>query len=107
MGFITVKKSALKNGNPGRPNPKSPYIILFKAGDLATKPVKSADGVSVVVPLEFKDGRTAIEIYAIPSSIKVSDKSSGEADKKGFIHSIEFEHPGSSEECKSPTKVLI
>ena len=96
MRFITVKKSDLKNGNPGRPNPKSPYIILFKAADLANKPVKSADGVSVAVPLVFKAGKTAIEIYATPSSIKVSDKSSGEADKKGFIHSIEFEHPGSS-----------
>ena len=98
MAFITVKKSVLKNGNPGRPNPKSPYIILFKSDDLATKPVKSVDGVSVAVALAFKAGKKAIEIYAIPSSIKVGDKSSGEADKKGFIHTIEFEHPGSSVE---------
>jgi hypothetical protein len=98
MAFTTVKKSTLKNGNPGRPNPKSQYIIIFKADDLETKPTKSADGVSVAVPLVFKTGKKAIEIYATPSTIKVGDKSSGDPDKKGFIHTIDFEHPGSSVE---------
>lgn len=96
--FVSVKKSTLKNGNPGRPNPKSPYIILFKSEDLASKPVKAADGVSISTALSFKAGKKAIEIYATPSTIKVSDKSSGDPDKKGFIHSLEFEHPGSSVE---------
>lgn len=39
-----------------------------------------------------------MEIYAIPSTIKVGDKTSGDPDKKGFIHTLEFEHPGSSVE---------
>jgi hypothetical protein len=98
MSLVSVQKSSLKNGNPGRPNPKSPYIIIFKAEDLEHKPVKSADGVTVAIPLVFKTGKKAIEIYATPSTIKVGDKSSGDPDKKGFIHSVEFEHPGSSRE---------
>lgn len=96
--FVSIKKSTLKNGNPGRPNPKSPYIILFKSEDLDHKPVKSADGITVAVPLVFKTGKKAIEIYATPSTIKAGDKSSGDPDKKGFIHTIEFEHPGSGTE---------
>ena len=98
MAFTTVSRSTLKNNNPGRPNPKSQYIILFKTDDLDTKPVKAADGVSVSTTLAFKAGTKAIEIYATPVTIKVGDKSSGDPDKKGFIHSIEFEHPGSSVE---------
>jgi len=96
MAFTTVSRSSLKNNNPGRPNPKSQYIIIFKTDHLDTKPVKAADGVTVSTNLAFKAGKTAIEIYATPVTIKVGDKSSGDLDKKGFIHSIEFEHPGSN-----------
>ena len=96
MAFISVKKSISKNGNPGRPNPKSSYIILIRTDDLLSKPVKGADGVSVIGPLVLKAGAKAIEIYATPNTIKVGDKTSGEADKKGFIHTVEFDHPGSS-----------
>ena len=96
MAFISVRKSNLKNGNPGRPNPKSSYVILIRADDLLTKPVKGSDGITVAGPLTLKAGKTAIEIYATPSTIKVGDKTSGDPDKKGFIHTVEFEHPGSS-----------
>jgi len=98
MALLSVKKSPIKSGNPGRPNPKSSYIIIFKADDLLTPPVKAADGVSVTTSLVLKTGKKAMEIYATPNTIKVSDKSSGDADKKGFIHTIEFEHPGSNVE---------
>jgi len=95
MAFTSVRKSSLKNGNPGRPNPKDPYIILFKSDDLEVKPVKAADGITVSTDLDMKAGKVAIEIYATPVTIKVNDKSSGDPDKKGFISSLEFEHPGS------------
>lgn len=98
MAFVTIGKSGLKNGNPGRPNPKSQYIILFKADDLAEKPTIDSDGVSVSTALSFKEGKKAIEIYATPVTIKCMDKSSGDPDKKGFIHTVSFEHPGSSVE---------
>lgn len=101
MALVTVKKSTIKNGNPGRPNPKSNYIIVFNADDLASAPVKDADGVTVSQDLVLKPGKKAIEIYATPSTIKVGDKSSGDADKKGFIHSLEFEHPGSDPELSA------
>ena len=100
-GFTTIVKSAIKNGNPGRPNPKNPYIVLFRSTDLASSPVKGVDGITVSTPLVFKTGKKAIEIYAIQSTIKVGDKSSGDADKKGFIQTLEFEHPGSSSEYAS------
>jgi len=95
MAFINVGRGLGKNGNPGRPNAKNPYIILFKAEDLKTNPVKNADGVSVSVNIELKVGKEAIVIYATPTTIKLGDKSSGDADKKGFITTLEFEHPGS------------
>ena len=98
MAFTSIRKSTLKNNNPGRPNPKDPYIILFKSDDLNVKPTKAADGVSVSVPLALKAGTNAIEIYATPVTIKVNDKSSGDPDKKGFISTLDFEHPGSSQE---------
>jgi len=63
MAFINVGRGLGKNGNPGRPNAKNPYIILFKADDLKTKPVKDADGVSVSVNIELKDGKEAIVMY--------------------------------------------
>jgi hypothetical protein len=98
MGFTSIRKSTLKNGNPGRPNPKDPYIVIFKSDDLETKPVVDADGVSVSTDLVLKAGKTAIEIYATPVTIKVNDKSSGDPDKKGFISTLDFEHPGSGVE---------
>jgi hypothetical protein len=101
MALVSVKKSTMKNGNPGRPNPKSNYIILFLADDLLTPPVKDADGVTVSTSIQLKPGKKAIEIYATPSTIKVSDKSSGDPDKKGYIHTLEFEHPGSDPELSA------
>ena len=95
-GFTSVAKSAIKNGNPGRPNPKSSYIILIKAKEVSGMP--STNGVVCTEELQLKVGKTAIEIYATPNTIKVGDKSSGEPDKKGFIQTLEFEHPGSSDE---------
>lgn len=96
MAFTSVKKSTLKNGNPGRPNPKGSYIILIRTDDILTKPVKGVDGVTITGPIILKAGAKAIQIYATPSTIKVEDKTSGDADKKGFIHSLDFSHPGSS-----------
>jgi hypothetical protein len=98
MAFVSVLKSTLKNGNPGRPNPKNPYIILFKEADLSAKPVKGIDGVTVTAPIVLKAGKSAIKIYGTPSTISVHDASSGDPDKKGFTHNLEFEHPGSSVE---------
>lgn len=70
--------------------------MIWKTDDLLVKPTKSADGVSVASAIQFKPGKKAIEIYATSVTIKVGDKSSGDADKKGFIHTVEFEHPGSN-----------
>jgi hypothetical protein len=98
MAFTTVLRSGLKNNNPGRPNPKSNYILVWQTEDLAEKPVKEADNVTVSTNLVFKEGKFPIEIYATPVTIEVSDKSSGDPDKKGFIHTIKFEYPGSEPE---------
>jgi hypothetical protein len=95
MAFVSVLRSTLKNNNPGRPNPKDPYIILLRTEDLASTPVKGADGIGVSTPLALKVGAKAIRIYATPSTISVHAASSGDPDKKGFIHNLEFEHPGS------------
>ena len=98
MAFQTIGKGTQKNGNPGRPNPKLTYVVLIRTCDLKTKPVKDEDGVSCSTDIDLKPGCLAACIYATPSTIKVGDKSTGDADKKGFITTLEFEFPGTSVE---------
>jgi len=98
MAFNSVKKGVDKNGNPGRPNAKTPAIIIFKTDDLKYLPAKGLDGVSVVSDIVLKSGTNAMAIYATASTIKFNEKSNGDADKKGFIASLEFEYPGSGVE---------
>jgi hypothetical protein len=95
MGFVKV--SVLKaNANAGRPVAQKDRIVLFDWDDvdIDQMPARDASGVVITGDIKMKTGKYAIEIYATPKTMKAYDKSSGDPDKKGFIHNLEFEHPG-------------
>jgi len=89
------------NMNAGRPVSFKDRIILFKWDDVEVVPERDASGVLIPAlidgsanDLEMKAGKTAIQMYVTPKSLKVYDTSEGDPDKKGFIQHLEFEHPG-------------
>lgn len=95
MGFVKV--NVLKaTANAGRPVAHKDRIVLFdwEDVDISQMPARNAGGVLITGNIVMKPGKYAIEIYATPKTVKPTDKSSGDPDKKGFIHSLEFEHPG-------------
>lgn len=93
MSYTMV--SVLKtNVNAGRPVSFNNNIILFDWDDVPTDPARDASGVLITGDLTLDVGAVAIEMYAIPKTIKVYDVSEGDPDKKGFIQHLEFEHPG-------------
>jgi len=93
MSFVKV--SVLKKtDNAGRPVAQKDRIVLFAWDDVETTPARDANGVMIAGDLVMKSGKTAIEIYSTPKTMKAWDVSSGDPDKKGFVHHLEFEHPG-------------
>ena len=95
--LIYTPVSVPKTGaNPGRPQGKDPNIIIFRMDDVEVFPTRDANNVKSVAGqnLTFKTGAHAIAIYATPDSIKRNDTGEGDMDAKGFIHNLEFAHPG-------------
>ena len=89
--MVSVKK---KSDQAGRPSGKQMYIILFRWEDVK-KFEKDAKGVRVT-ELTFNDGKKPIGVYSTPSTINIYANSEGEDDAKGYIHHVDFEHPGTS-----------
>lgn len=95
LEFIAV--SIPKTGaNPGRPKGKDENIIIVRTSDILTFPTRDANGVKSVAlsNIVLKATAKAIAIYATPSTIKRMDVGEGDADAKGWIQNLEFEHPG-------------
>jgi hypothetical protein len=88
------------NNNPGRAKAKKSNIILFDWDDVsnidAIKP--NDNGIIVSANIEMKAGKTAIAMYATPSTIKITDPSEGDPDKKGFKQGLEYEHPNTEDQ---------
>lgn len=83
-----------KSANAGRPKGKLSYIMIFDFEDIDNYE-RDANGVRVAA-LTFKAGKAPIAVYATDSTIKGYHSSEGEDDARGFIHHVEFEHPGTS-----------
>lgn len=82
-----------KNNNAGRPTGKKGYIVLFRWDDVATF-TKDEKGVKVTA-FALAEGKKPIAVYVTQSTINIYDTAQGDADAKGFIHHVDFEHPGS------------
>ena len=97
-----TKVSIPKKGTaPGTPSAKSPNIIIIDVADIETMPTREEGDVVATGELALKADAKAIAIYATRSTIKRYDTMEGDADAKGFIANLEFEHPGDEAEINS------
>lgn len=93
--FISVPR---KSNNAGRATGKKGYIVLFRWDDVATF-TKDAKGVRVTA-FSFAESKKPIAMYTTQSTINIYDTTEGDPDARGFIHHVDFEHPGSEVEFK-------
>lgn len=87
--MVSVPK---KSSNAGRPKGKKSYIVLFRWKDVKTY-TRNEKGVRVSA-FEMMEGKKPIAVYATDSTINVYHSSEGEDDARGFIHHVDYEHPG-------------
>ena len=87
-----------KDSNAGRATGKKGYIYLFRWDDVETF-TKDEKGVKVTA-FALKEGKKPIGVYATQSTINAYETAEGDPDARGFIHHVDFEHPGSELEWK-------
>lgn len=85
-----------KNNNAGRASGKKSYIIIFRWADVKTF-TKDEKGVKVTA-FEFQEGKKPVAVYATDSTINIYHTVEGDDDARGFIHHVDFDHPGSEVE---------
>lgn len=85
-----------KNNNVGRASGKKSYIIIFRWDDVKTF-TKDDKGVKVTA-FEFQEGKKPVAVYATDSTINIYHTAEGDDDARGFIHHVDFDHPGSEVE---------
>ena len=85
-----------KNNNAGRASGKKSYIIIFRWDDIKTFS-KDEKGVKVIA-FEFQEGKKPVAVYATESTINIYHTAEGDDDARGFIHHVDFDHPGSEVE---------
>lgn len=90
-----TKVSVLKTDpNAGRPVAFRDKVILFDMDDVDVFPARDDKGVLIAGNLTLKAGAVALEMYVTPKSLKFGSAVEGDFDKKGYIQTLEFEHPG-------------
>ena len=85
-----------KNNNAGRASGKKSYIIIFRWDDVKTF-TKDDKGVKVTA-FEFQEEKRPVAVYATDSTINIYHTAEGDDDARGFIHHVDFDHPGSEVE---------
>ena len=85
-----------KNNNAGRASGKKSYIIIFRWDDIKTFS-EDEKGVKVTA-FEFQEGKKPVAVYATDSTINIYHTAEGDDDARGFIHHVDFDHPGSEVE---------
>lgn len=85
-----------KNNNAGCASGKKSYIIIFRWDDVKTF-TKDDKGVKVTA-FEFQEGKKPVAVYATDSTINIYHTAEGDDDARGFIHHVDFDHPGSEVE---------
>lgn len=86
--MVTVPRHG---NNPGMPRGKKNIVVIFDF-DKATME-RDEKGVTVS-SLTMIGGATPIGLFVDQSSIDAGDKVEGEAYARGFIHHVNFDHPG-------------
>lgn len=85
-----------KNNNAGRASGKMYYIIIFRWDDVKTF-AKDEKGVRVT-DFAFREGKKPVAVCATESTINIYHTAEGDDDARGFIHHVDFDHPGSEVE---------
>ena len=86
--MVSVPK---EGSNPGMPRGKKNIIIIFDM-DQATM-VRDEKGVTVS-SLTLSNSATPIGIFVDQGSIDAGDEVEGDAYARGYIHHVNFDHPG-------------
>lgn len=87
--MVSVPK---KSSNAGRPKGKKSYIVIFRWEDVKTYE-RDPKGVKVTT-FAMMEGKKPVAVYATDSTINIYHTSEGEDDARGFIHHVDYEHPG-------------
>lgn len=85
-----------KNNNAGRASGKKSYVYIFRWDDIKTFS-KDEKGVKVTA-FEFQEGKKPVAVYVTNSTINIYHTAEGDDDARGFIHHVDFDHPGSEVE---------
>ena len=95
---ISVLMATVSNTQGGN---KKDRLVIIDANDIATWPTRSNTYAEFTGNFVLAAGKYMVELYVSASTVKVGCDADGEADKKGFIHSLEAEHPGDSKEIRT------
>ena len=86
--MVSVPKQGV---NPGMPHGKKNIIIIFDM----TKATMTRDPKGVLITnFAMADGETPIGIFVDKASIDAGDEIEGNHNERGFIHHVNFDHPG-------------
>lgn len=92
-----VKVSVPKNSDgAGAATIKDPTVILVDIADIKTEPTREVGNTELTGDLTLVESAKAVGIYATPSSISITEESSGEVDARSCIKGLEYSHPGDS-----------
>lgn len=96
-----VKVDIAKPGdNKGVGGDKKDKIILIDVDDVATMPARDANGIVITGNIAMNAGAYMCKVYGTQNTIKANADSEGDPDAKGINQTVEFEHPGDSQEIR-------
>lgn len=80
----------------GCPTPKHPTVTLIPVEIVEAEPTREIGNVIFTGDLSLVTGKNAINIFAQPSTIEVTEETDGDAGVRGVKSGVIFEHPGDS-----------
>lgn len=96
-----VKVDVAKPGdNKGVGGDKKDKIIIIDVDDIATMPGRDASGIVISGNISMNSGAYMTKVYGTQNTIKAGADSEGEPDAKGITQTVEFDHPGDSQEIR-------
>jgi len=92
-----TKVSIPKNGEgAGAAAIKNPTVIIMDVDDIASEPSREVGNTELSGNFALVTGTKAVGIYATPSTINLTEESSGDVDARSCIKGVEYVHPGDS-----------
>jgi len=99
-----AKISVLKSGdNTGVGGNKKDRIVIIDTDDinLDSFPERDSSGIAITGDIPLKEGAYMVELYATQNTIKCLAEGAGDPDAKGITQTVEFEHPGNSNDIRA------